>query len=176
MNKEAIRLLEQLQNTLAHPEEEGRVRRRTFVRRNNRPGLLDNERYLNLLERSVVAAERLQPPPEPQQIYMGMGGDVPGGKFNPVPTGLPRTPGECVKGSNVASEFEKELSQLINRYSLENETNVPDFIVANYLIRCLEAFRHTVQWTHNWYEGSKWNNPYGTTSNLDQTQGKKDRE
>ena len=37
-------------------------------------------------------------------------------------------------------EFKDELTKLINRHSLENDTNTPDFILAEYLIRCLDAF------------------------------------
>ena len=36
--------------------------------------------------------------------------------------------------------FEKELEQLINKYSIENESNTPDFILASYLRDCLNAF------------------------------------
>ena len=36
--------------------------------------------------------------------------------------------------------FRKELEQLINKYSLENKSDTPDFILAAYLVRCLEAY------------------------------------
>mgnify|MGYP001597205859 CR=1 FL=1 len=36
--------------------------------------------------------------------------------------------------------FEKELEQLINRHSVENWSNTPDFILAHYLCACLTAF------------------------------------
>lgn len=35
------------------------------------------------------------------------------------------------------TEFEKELTSLINRYSLENDSNTPDFVLASYLTDCL---------------------------------------
>jgi hypothetical protein len=38
------------------------------------------------------------------------------------------------------SEFQKELRALINRQSMENGCNTPDFILAEYLNRCLFAF------------------------------------
>ena len=38
------------------------------------------------------------------------------------------------------SEFEKELCALINRHSKENDSNTPDFILAEYLQGCLENF------------------------------------
>ena len=36
--------------------------------------------------------------------------------------------------------FQGELQRLINRHSLENGSNTPDFVLALYLRRCLEAF------------------------------------
>jgi hypothetical protein len=38
------------------------------------------------------------------------------------------------------SEFRKELQKLINCQSMENGCNTPDFILAEYLDRCLAAF------------------------------------
>jgi len=40
------------------------------------------------------------------------------------------------------TEFERELEQLINRHSEENQSNTPDFILAIYLRGCLNAFNH----------------------------------
>ena len=37
-------------------------------------------------------------------------------------------------------EFTKELAHLINRFSLENCSNTPDYILAEYLTNCLEAY------------------------------------
>lgn len=36
--------------------------------------------------------------------------------------------------------FEEELKELINKHSKENESNTPDFILAQFLNSCLEAF------------------------------------
>lgn len=49
------------------------------------------------------------------------------------------------------TSFEKELEQLINRYSLENESDTPDFILADYLRACLETFNNTTKARENWY-------------------------
>lgn len=49
--------------------------------------------------------------------------------------------------------FEHELSQLINKYSEENQSNTPDFILAHYLASCLDIFNfaviHRTQWYNN---------------------------
>jgi len=48
-------------------------------------------------------------------------------------------------------EFEKELAALINKHSLENDSNTPDFILAHYLRRCLESFNNTSVTREKWY-------------------------
>lgn len=40
----------------------------------------------------------------------------------------------------VRTTFQNELSALINRNSLENVSNTQDFVLAEYLVDCLEAF------------------------------------
>jgi hypothetical protein len=47
--------------------------------------------------------------------------------------------------------FEQELSHLINRYSKENGSNTPDFILAQYLVSCLAAYNETVVARAKWY-------------------------
>ncbi len=59
------------------------------------------------------------------------------------------------------SEFQKELAALINKHSIENETNTPDFILAEYLNDCLDSFSKLMEKRTDWYanipipEGSK---------------------
>ena len=36
--------------------------------------------------------------------------------------------------------FYNELASLLNKYSRENRSNTPDFILANYLTECLKTF------------------------------------
>lgn len=48
-------------------------------------------------------------------------------------------------------EFRVELQSLINRYSKENGSNTPDFILADYLAGCLENFDKTVAAREKWY-------------------------
>lgn len=49
------------------------------------------------------------------------------------------------------STFEKELEQLINKYSQENNSNTPDFVLAMYLSNCLIAFNVAVKQREEWY-------------------------
>ena len=48
-------------------------------------------------------------------------------------------------------KIEEELRSVINRYSVENASNTPDFILAKYLMGCLDAFNMAVQQRETWY-------------------------
>lgn len=47
--------------------------------------------------------------------------------------------------------FQRELEALINRYSLENGSNTPDFILAQYLQDCLVAYERLHSAKEAWY-------------------------
>lgn len=47
--------------------------------------------------------------------------------------------------------FEKELENLINRHSKENDSNTPDFILAQYISGCLATFATATQQRETWY-------------------------
>lgn len=49
------------------------------------------------------------------------------------------------------TEFNRELTSLLNRYSKENGSDTPDFILANYLIGCLRTFNYTQNAREKWY-------------------------
>lgn len=42
--------------------------------------------------------------------------------------------------------FERRLAELINQFSLENDSNTQDFILAKYMQDCLNAFNHATTW------------------------------
>lgn len=48
-------------------------------------------------------------------------------------------------------EFKKELEQLINKYSVENGSDTPDFILANYLMNCLQSYEIAIDSREKWY-------------------------
>ncbi len=50
-----------------------------------------------------------------------------------------------------AAHFRAELEQLINRNSMENGSNTPDFILAKFLAGCLEAFDAATHERETWY-------------------------
>lgn len=47
--------------------------------------------------------------------------------------------------------LESELSSLLNRYSAENDSRTPDFILAKHLMGCLELFNETVNHREEWH-------------------------
>lgn len=47
--------------------------------------------------------------------------------------------------------FRKELESLINGQSRENGSNTPDWILADYLVACLQTFDNTVNARERWY-------------------------
>ena len=50
--------------------------------------------------------------------------------------------------------FEDDLTRLINMHSIENESNTPDYILASYISRCLDAWVETTRARDVWF-GSK---------------------
>jgi hypothetical protein len=66
-----------------------------------------------------------------------------------IPLNVP----ECqMCGEGVAQQgFEKELTNLINRHSLENASNTPDHILAAYVMSCLGAFNASSLAREKWY-------------------------
>ena len=53
------------------------------------------------------------------------------------------------------TQFKRELVSVINKCSRENHSNTPDFILAEYLMGCLEAFEFTVNARAEWYKKEK---------------------
>ena len=50
-----------------------------------------------------------------------------------------------------AINFLSELEGVINRYSKENASDTPDFVLARYMESCLEAFNVATQQRESWY-------------------------
>lgn len=47
--------------------------------------------------------------------------------------------------------LEKELTALLNQHSRENESNTPDFLLADYLMRCLQTWEAVTRRRDEWY-------------------------
>ena len=46
----------------------------------------------------------------------------------------------------------KDIENSINKYSAENESNTPDWILAEYLMDCLVAFDKATNKREDWYK------------------------
>jgi hypothetical protein len=51
--------------------------------------------------------------------------------------------------------FARELKKLINKYSLENDSDTPDFILTEHLIQTLELFHQTSNMRRGWYSDDR---------------------
>lgn len=49
------------------------------------------------------------------------------------------------------TQFHVKLESLLNSESMENGSNTPDFMLAEYLIDCLQAFDKAVRTRDDWY-------------------------
>jgi len=65
---------------------------------------------------------------------------------------LPVWAGSKKKEKNMErGKFEKELAELLNQHSMENASDSPDFLLAEYLVGCLRTFNIAVASRENWY-------------------------
>jgi len=51
--------------------------------------------------------------------------------------------------------FIDDLRIVINQYSIENDSNTPDFILAEYLNSCLDSFASAIQKREQWVSKDK---------------------
>lgn len=47
--------------------------------------------------------------------------------------------------------FEKELEHLLNKYSIDNDCNTPDFILAKYIVDSLEPLKQMINTRAEWH-------------------------
>lgn len=52
--------------------------------------------------------------------------------------------------NEIPTTFKKELENIINKYSRENNSDTPDFILASYMEKALQAFEETVRMRQEW--------------------------
>lgn len=54
------------------------------------------------------------------------------------------------------AELLKKLESLVNRLSLENESDTPDWILARYMVGCLDTFDACVRERDRWFGIKPW--------------------
>lgn len=52
--------------------------------------------------------------------------------------------------------FEKELEGLINKYSVENGSDTPDFLIAEFMSNCLIAYQQVITKRDKWFGVDMW--------------------
>lgn len=57
----------------------------------------------------------------------------------------------CEEVPSPPSTFEDDLIKLINSHSVENKSGTPDFILATYILGCLDAFGKAVKRRDQWF-------------------------
>jgi hypothetical protein len=70
---------------------------------------------------------------------------------------------ERVMGSP-PNNLRDEIAHAVNRYSTENSSSAPNFILAEYLVDCLAAFDKAVQRRAEWYERTLSIEPFNVSS------------
>ena len=51
----------------------------------------------------------------------------------------------------MSTRFINELTALLNKYSLENESDTPDFLLAQYVFHCLEIYATITKQRDKWF-------------------------
>ncbi len=45
----------------------------------------------------------------------------------------------------------KEIKSILNKYSQENRSNTPDFMLADFMLGCLNVYENTISAREKWY-------------------------
>lgn len=73
------------------------------------------------------------------------------------------------------SSFESELAALLNKYSLENESGSPDWVLASFLNSCLASYNTAVVNRQAWYgqtvDGTETVNPFDEDAEMERSDG-----
>ena len=56
------------------------------------------------------------------------------------------------------SKFSKELEDLINKNCIEDDSDTPDFLLAEYLIGCLEMYSRVTKKRDKWFSFTPFEN------------------
>lgn len=62
---------------------------------------------------------------------------------------------DILKEIEKQQDFRDEIRTVLNRYSMENGSNTPDFVLAKFLKNCLHTFDLAVKERDNWYGGKQ---------------------
>ena len=58
------------------------------------------------------------------------------------------------QNKDTRTDFEKELEHLINKYSIEKDSNTPDFLIVSYLMGCLQNWNISTLNRERWFRAT----------------------
>ena len=61
-----------------------------------------------------------------------------------------------VTADKEAETIKKELSDVINKHCKENDSDTPDYLLAQYLMGCLDNYAQTVKARDKWFSFDPW--------------------
>ncbi len=61
-----------------------------------------------------------------------------------------------MSGDSQKPTFEQAIAAVINSYSKENESDTPDYILAQYVSNCLEAYKKAIMLRDSWFGVDMW--------------------
>ncbi len=61
-----------------------------------------------------------------------------------------------MSGDSQKPTFEQAIAEVINRYSKENENDTPDYILAQYVSDCLQAYKKAINLRDSWFQVDMW--------------------
>ena len=64
---------------------------------------------------------------------------------------LPVPPNRIAPPADRSGDFKRELTELLNRHSREENSETPDFVLANYILRVLQAYEAAVVAREQWH-------------------------
>jgi hypothetical protein len=118
--------------------------------RNYRAALLDIEKDASA-PFDAIARKALDMPFESESLTSRTGGFQSEGSTLQAEHTVGGSDSNTQSKEQEAPGFRKELTALVNRHSLENESDTPDFILADFLIRALQAFDQGVRSRTEWF-------------------------
>jgi hypothetical protein len=108
--------------------------------------LADAQQFVLVRDNEIIHA-----PEEHKRIVIpGVGGEIAIGEVVAV-TDQPEFTEQLPAETDRMTGFEKALEHLINTHSMENGSDTPDFLLAQYLRGCLENFNTVVKARSRWY-------------------------
>lgn len=104
----------------------------------------------------IAAMSMLLDTPTSNEPYSGDTTNTMLDKIHKLAETLYEDAGDIPSRINEKQSFQVELTTLINRHSLENGSDTPDFILAQHLYECLVCYQRTITARDKWFGVDMW--------------------